>query len=199
VTAAAAAFEAGEYRWVAELLKHVVFAEPTHRAGRELLADAFEQMGYQAESGVWRNFYLSGATELRNGVQRLSAPNAASPDLVRAMPIDTFLDFLGVRLNGPKAVGKSAVINFHFTDTGEEAVAILSNAALSHVLGRQDPNADTTLTLSRATLNDVMLGATTFPDAIAAGAVGITGNPDKLRELMSLMDTFEFWFNIVEP
>jgi alkyl sulfatase BDS1-like metallo-beta-lactamase superfamily hydrolase len=193
------AFAAGEYRWVAELVKHVVFADPDHKAGRELLADAYEQMGYQAESGPWRNFYLTGAQELRHGVASIKLPVTSSPDTVRVMPLEAFFDYLGVRLNGPKAAGKSAVINFTFTDTGEKAVAALSSATLNHLIGRHDARADTTLTMTRSMLNDIILGATTFPDAIAAGAVAISGNPEKLAELMGLMDTFEFWFNIVTP
>jgi linear primary-alkylsulfatase len=102
-----AAFDDGEYRWVAEVVKHVVFADAEHRPARELLADFFEQLGYQAEACPWRNVHLTGAKELRDGVKQLPAPNTASPDTVRAMSLDLFFDYLGVRLNGPKAAGKT--------------------------------------------------------------------------------------------
>ena len=88
-TRRAAAFEQGDYRWVAEVVNHVVFADPDNQDGRELQADALEQLGYQSESGPWRNFYLTGAKELRDGVQQLPTPNTASPDTVRAMTLDT--------------------------------------------------------------------------------------------------------------
>jgi alkyl sulfatase BDS1-like metallo-beta-lactamase superfamily hydrolase len=193
------AFEAGEYRWVAELAKHVVFAEPQHQGGRELLADAFEQMGYQAESGPWRNFYLTGAMELREGVKRTNVASTDSSDTVRALPVDLFLDYLGIRLNGPKALGKSIAISFHFTDTGEEAVLFLSNGALNHSMGRQDPNADATLTLTRVALDNILLRTSTMQQEVAGGALTITGDQAKVMEIVSLLDTFEFWFNLVTP
>jgi alkyl sulfatase BDS1-like metallo-beta-lactamase superfamily hydrolase len=199
VEAASAAFEDGEYRWVAEVVKHVVFADSEHQPARELLADAFEQLGYQAESGPWRNFYLSGAKELRGGVLKLPAPSTASPDTVRAMSLDLFFDYLGMRLNGPNASGKTITINFAFTDTGEKAVLFLGNAALNHSPGRHDPHADATLTLARSALNEVILQTSTLADELASGSVQVEGNADAVHELVSLLDTFEFWFDIVTP
>lgn len=199
VKQASAAYAGGEYRWVAEVVKHVVFAEPEHQAGRELLADALEQLGYQAESGPWRNFYLTGAQELRQGVRVMPTPSAASPDTVRAMPVDVFFDYLAVRLNAPQAAGKHIIINFALTDTDEQAVLFLSNGALNHSMGRQDANADASLSLARTTLNEILLGTTSFEQEIASGKVRLAGRGEKLGELMGLLDTFEFWFNIVTP
>jgi alkyl sulfatase BDS1-like metallo-beta-lactamase superfamily hydrolase len=199
VAAARVAFEEGDYRWVAEVVKHVVFADPSHRDGRELLADALEQLGYQAETGPWRNFYLTGAKELRDGVRELPTPNTASPDSVRAMKLDTFLDYLGIRLNGPRATGKRITVNIALRDTGDRAVLALANGSLSHSLDRQDPAADATLTMARAALDDIILGTSTLPDAIAAGVVELDGDADAVRELHDLLDTFSFWFNIVTP
>src|SRR3546814_3884158 len=96
------AYGKGEDRWVAELVNHVVFAEPDNQDARNLQADALEQLGYQAESGPWRNFYLTGAKELREGVTQLPTPNTASPDIVRSMTPEMFFDYLGVRLNGDR-------------------------------------------------------------------------------------------------
>lgn len=189
----------GEYRWVSEVVKHVVFADPEHKAARELLADAFEQMGYQAESGPWRNFYLTGAKELREGVKQLPTPNTASPDTVRAMSLDLFFDYLGMRLNGPKAAGKKITVNFDFTDTGETAVLFLANAALNHSPDRQVANADASLTLTRIALNKIILQESTFDEEIKNGEVQVEGSLDKVHELISLLDVFEFWFNIVTP
>jgi alkyl sulfatase BDS1-like metallo-beta-lactamase superfamily hydrolase len=199
VEGARAAYDEGDYRWVAEVVKHVVFADPDHEGGKQLLADAFEQLGYQAESGPWRNFYLTGAKELRDGVMQVPAPSTASPDTVRAMTLDTFLDFLGIRLNGPAAAGKRITINLTFTDTGEQVVLFLANGALNHSPGRHDPGADATLTMTRTALNDVILGQGTVEDLAASGAITVSGNADAVRDLLGLLDTFEFWFNIVTP
>jgi alkyl sulfatase BDS1-like metallo-beta-lactamase superfamily hydrolase len=156
-------------------------------------------LGYQSEAGPWRNFYLTGAKELREGVLQLPAPNTASPDTVRAMSLDLFFDYLGMRLNGPKAAGKKITVNFNFTDTGQKAVLFLVNAALNHSPDRQDANADAALTLTRTALNKIILQESTFADEIKNGEVKVSGSLDKVHELVSLLDTFEFWFNIVEP
>jgi alkyl sulfatase BDS1-like metallo-beta-lactamase superfamily hydrolase len=199
VEKARSAFDEGDYRWVAEVVKHVVFADPDHQAGRDLLADAFEQLGYQAETGPWRNFYLTGAKELRDGVLELPTPNTVSPDSVRAMTLDTFLDYLGIRLDGPRAAGKRITVNLALTDTGDTAVLFLANGSLSHSIGRQDPGADATLEMARAALDDIILGAATVPDLIDAGSTELRGDVDAVHDLLGLLDTFEFWFNIVEP
>jgi alkyl sulfatase BDS1-like metallo-beta-lactamase superfamily hydrolase len=199
VAKARAAFDEGDYRWVAEVVKHVVFADPDHETGRELLADALEQLGYQSETGPWRNFYLTGAKELRDGVMQLPTPNTASPDSVRAMALDTFLDYLGIRLNGPDSAGKTLTLNITLTDTGETAVLFLANGSLNHSLDRHHDDADAGLAMARAALDDIILGAVNLPDAITAGSVELTGNADAVHDLVSLLDTFEFWFNIVTP
>jgi len=188
----------GEYRWVAQVVNHVVFADPENRAARELQADALEQLGYQAESGPWRNFYLSGAKELREGVKKLPTPNTASPDTVRAMTLEMFFDFLSVRLNREKAAMAKAVFNLDFGDAGKYVLE-MENGVLNHTANRQAENADATVTLSRDTLNKVFLREVTLADAIQSGDVKVAGNRAKLDELLSRLDSFEFWFNIVTP
>lgn len=199
VEKAKVAFDEGDYRWVAEVVKHVVFADPTHQGGRQLLADTLEQLGYQAETGPWRNFYLTGAKELRDGVEVLPTPNTASPDSVAAMSVDTFLDYLGIRLNGPEAAGKHITLNVTLTDTEEQFTLVLANGSLSHSMGRHDPGAPTTLTMTRPTLTAVILGQTALDDAIAGGDVTVDGDPSPAHDLLGLFDTFELWFNIVTP
>ncbi|MNO60322.1 SCP-2 sterol transfer family protein [compost metagenome] len=196
---AKASYDKGEYRWVAQVVKHVVFADPNNKAARELEADALEQMGYQAESGPWRNFYLTGAKELRSGVTQLPTPNTASPDTVRAMSLDMFFDYLAVRLNGPKSGDAKAVLNFDFGDTGGKYKVELENGVLNHTANAEASNADTTIALSRDTLNNLILKQTTLDKAIAAGDVKVSGNSEKLKEVLGYMDNFEFWFNIVTP
>lgn len=192
-------YDKGEYRWVAELVNHVVFAEPNNQAARNLQADALEQLGYQAESGPWRNFYLSGAKELREGVKRLATPSTASPDTIRAMNLGLLFDWMGMRLNGPKAAGKTITLNFNFTDTNQTYRLGLENSAINHMAGVQDANPDATITLSRATLDDVLLRKDTLDEKIQAGEITVDGDKAKLDELLSLLDNFDFWFNIVTP
>lgn len=196
---AKASYDKGEYRWVAQVVKHVVFADPSNKAAKELEADALEQMGYQAESGPWRNFYLTGAKELRSGVTQLPTPNTASSDTVRAMSLDMFFDYLAVRLNGPKSGDAKAVLNFDFGDTGGKYKVELENGVLNHTANAEASNADTTIALSRDTLNNLILKQTTLDKAIAAGDVKVSGNSEKLKEVLGYMDNFEFWFNIVTP
>jgi alkyl sulfatase BDS1-like metallo-beta-lactamase superfamily hydrolase len=192
-------FAKGEYRWVAQVVNHLVFAVPENEAARHLQADALEQLGYQAESGPWRNFYLSGAKELRDGVIDLGAPKTSSPDVIKATPLDMFFDLLAVRLNGPQAAGKKIVLNANFTDIDEQYLLVVENGVLNYAKGKQEPEADATLTLSRTALDEVILGEAKLADKLAAGEAQISGNPEKLVEFLSLMDTFEFWFNIVTP
>jgi len=191
-------FRKGEFRWVASAMSQVVYADPANRAARELGADALEQMGYQSEAGTWRSAYLVGAMELRNGVPKIAAGNSANADSLKAVSNDLFFDFLGVRLNAAKAEGKKMAINWNFTDSNQQFVLTLENSALTHVTGRQ-PDADATVTLSRATLDAITLKETSFPAAVLAGKVKVDGDRAKLAELMSMLDTFEPMFPVVEP
>lgn len=192
-------FAAGEYRWVAQVVNHLVFADPDNSEARALQADALEQLGYQAESGPWRNFYLSAAKELRDGVLDLPAPKSVSPDTVRATPLDMFFDLLAVRLIGPKAAGKTIVLNAVFSDIDERYLLTVENGVLNYARGKQAGTADATLTTTRAALDEIVLGEATMADKLAAGEATIDGSREKLAEFLSLLDTFEFWFNIVTP
>ncbi len=192
-------FAKGEYRWVASAMNQVVFADPNNRAARELGADALEQLGFQAEAGTWRNAYLVGAMELRNGVPKIPGNNTANAETLKALNTEMFFDYLGVRLNATKAEGKTMVINWSFTDSKQQFVLNLENSALTYVKGRQAANADAAVTLARDTLDAVTLQRTTFPDAMKAGLIKIDGDPRKLDELLSMLDTFKVMFEVVEP
>lgn len=189
-------FDKGDYRWVAEVVNHVVFADGTNIAAKQLLADTYEQLGYQAESGPWRNVYLSGAAELRFGVNRMPVGNR-STDTIRAMPLEMFFDYLGVRLNADRAADNSVEFNFEFTDTNEKYVLGVENAALHYSKGRTNVDADSSVQMTRAALNDVILGEATIEKQIIDGKVKISGDPQKLAQFVSWLDTFDFWFNIV--
>jgi alkyl sulfatase BDS1-like metallo-beta-lactamase superfamily hydrolase len=195
---AKADFDAGKYRWIAMVVKHVVFADPSNTEAKELLADAYEQMGYQAESGPWRSIYLQGAFELRNGVPSSGGTVTASPDTIRAMPPDLLFDYFGVRLNGEKAAGKKIVLNIAFTDLKESYTLTVENGALT---AKQSlaTSADATVTLAKTTLDNIELGQTTLKDSIAAGDVKIEGKEEALSDFLGLLDNFPFWFNIVTP
>ncbi|WP_368656875.1 alkyl/aryl-sulfatase [Pantoea agglomerans] len=192
-------YDKGDYRWVAQVVSKVVFADPENKAARNLEADALEQLGYQAESGPWRNFYLTGAQELRNGVKQLPTPNTASPDTVRAMTPEMFFDYLALHINGEKAANAKAVLNVDFGGDGGKYKLELENGVLNHTANSEAQNADATLTLSRETLNKVILKEETLKQAQDKGEVKITGNADKLSELLGYMDKFDFWFNMVTP
>jgi len=192
-------YEQGNYRWVAQVVSKIVFADPNNKAARELEADALEQLGYQAEAGPWRNFYLTGAQELRSGVVKGPTPNTASPDTVRAMTPEMFFDYLAVHINGEKAADAKATLNVDLGKDGGKYKLELENGVLNHTANSQADNADATLTLSRETLNKIILKDETLQQAQDKGEIKVTGDADKLNVLLNSMDKFEFWFNIVTP
>ena len=193
------AFDSGEYRWAAELLNHLVFAAPDNEAAKNLLADAYEQMGYQAESGPWRNFYLTGAQELRDGILKPSRVRTVSPDLIASVPTSMFLDFMGVRFDPEDADDLQVKINLDFTDTDEQFVLSLENSVLNNIQGKQDPEANASLKLTRALFNRVALGETNFAKEIVLGNIKFSGNPLALTRVFGRLQEFDPWFNIVTP
>ena len=192
-------FAKGEFRFVAQAASHLVFADPENQAARALLADTFEQLGYAAESATWRNAYLFGAQELRQGMPKASPRPPMPRETVAALRTGQLWDLLGIRLNGPKAEGRHIVLNWNFTDTGEMFVLTLENSALTYVEGALVATADAGFTLARVTFDEVIAKQTTFPEAVAAGKIKFTGNAMRFGELMGLMDEFPRMFEIVEP
>jgi len=190
----------GEYRWVAQVMSQVVFADPENEEARLLEADALEQLGYQAEAGTWRNWYLQGAWELRNGIPVSPGTGGSdSPDTLKAMSIPLFFDYWGVRLNAEKADGKQFIINWDFTDTDEQYALNLSNAALTYRVDYLAPATDLNVTLTRAALDSITLGESTFEDEVAAGAITLDGDEALLAELIAMLDTFTPDFPMVTP
>ncbi len=193
--------EAGDDRWVAEVVKHVVFADPDHVEARQLLADALTQLGYQAESGPWRNFYLTGAKELRDGVVVLPTPTTDSPDVIAAMPTGLILDYLAVRLEHPDAAELTGTTLLHLTDRDERHLLELSNGVLHNrpIDGSADVTADATITTTRAWL-DRLLATEDPATALTSGeGIEISGDPSALLAVLGMLDDFPFWFHIVAP
>ena len=193
------AYDEGEYRWVAEVVNHLVFAEPDNEAARRLQADALEQLGYQAESGQWRNFYLTGAQELRDGVVAMAAARTVSPDMLGALTISDLFNYSAVRLNGDKAAGKRLQFDFVFEDSGERYLVDLANGVLHHKLDAAGDSPDATLRLSRGSLMALLLANVPVEALVATGSLSIDGDVEAVKSLVSLLDEFEFWFNIVTP
>ena len=193
-------FTNGEYRWVAEVMKHVVFAEPDNAAARGLLADALEQMGYQAESGTWRNAMLMGAFELRHDVPG-DVGTTVSPDTLTAMTIEMYFDYMGIQLNGPLAalILPEVNLNWNFVDLEETHVMTLRNGTLTHRQAEPDPQALLTLSLTRLVLDDMLLGNLDFFEAVHSRQIELEGNSALLTIMIWLQDTFDPFFNIVTP
>jgi len=190
------AFEAGEYRWVVELVSHLVFADAGHTEARELQADAFEQLGYQSESATFRNAFLTGAQELRNG--RLPSRPAGRHGYLDAMTIDQLVDSVAVRLMAEDVGGIAVTVNFTFTDVGEDWALVLSNRTL-HAVPRHERAAATTIRLSTPVLHRVIDGATTLADAVASGEAAADGDVAAASQIFDHLDTFMSNFALVEP
>jgi alkyl sulfatase BDS1-like metallo-beta-lactamase superfamily hydrolase len=189
----------GEYRFVADVMSQVVFADPANTAARQLGADALEQLGYAAESATWRNAYLLGAAELRKPVADIAARAPISPDVVRAMSVDHLFDYLGVRLDGEKAGDRRIAIDWVFTDLNRRYALNLEHGALTYLAGRQSERADATVTIARPVLDQIALRELAFADAMARGLATVAGDAARVIDLFDLLDDFAVMFPVVEP
>lgn len=189
-------FDRGEYRWVAQVLDHVVSAEPQNREARDLLADTLEQLGYQTENATWRNFYLTGAQELRTGVRRPPV-SANRMDSLRNLPLPMVFDYLAMSLNGPKAAGKRIRVNLRFPDLKEEYSLALQHAVLNY--GKPGPEADVAVTLTRADFHELITGASKLEQKVASGSAVVRGKAGAFSELLELFDRFDLWWNVATP
>lgn len=190
-------YEAGEYKLAQEILNKLVYAEPQNQEAKDLLADVFEQIGYQQESPSVRNSFLAGAYELRNGIPSGATPESSGPDMIQAMTTALWLDFLGVRLDSDKAGAREFTINLVTPDTDEEFVVELSNGTLTNIEGFQADDADLTITIPRADLEPVMTGAATMDDQIAAGKAVLEGDPKVIDELRAMLGQFDLGFEVL--
>jgi len=194
ISKARQAYDNGQYRWVAQVLDYVVWSEPDNKKARELAAAALTQLAYQSENATWRNAYLTGAQELRQGVKKgmIAGPGAG---LIADTPTEDFFDFLGVALNGPKAFGKRIAINWKFTDSKKDYAMTLQNAVLNYREG-SDPKADATIVLTKDALNKIFSRKARPAELVAEGKMSVTGDTEKIKELFGLLDRFDFSFPI---
>jgi alkyl sulfatase BDS1-like metallo-beta-lactamase superfamily hydrolase len=191
------AFDAADYRWVAEILHKLVLAQPDNQAARHLQADAYEQMGYQSEGPQWRGIFLSAARELREGVRR--PPFAtASEDTILAMPIDLLFDFVAVHVIGTEAAKVDVRVDFTFTDQDQTWTAWIRRGVLN---ARRGASPDTQLTVSgpKAALVGVLLKPAAAAQLAAAGRIALDGDQAALTTLARVLDDFDANFNIVTP
>lgn len=196
---ARAAFERGEYRWTAQLVNHLVFADPDNTAARELQADALEQLGYQSESGPWRNFYLSGAKELREGVVRPPAPSTASSDVIGAMTAEMLLDFMAIKLNGQRAADTRLALTLELDDEAGPFAVEVEHGVLNFTKGRAAEKGSALVRTTRAGLVAMLGGPEAVAETLKAGLMTVDGDEGAVLALAGLLDQFEFWFNIVTP
>ena len=193
------AIKAGDYRWAAELLNKLVFAQPDNRDARAALASAYDQMGYQAESGAWRNYYLAAAASLRgNAVESISG-NGQSRSFVSAIPTGVFFDALATRFDATKGAGLKGTFQFILPDSKEAVAVVVGGGVEFPRYGVTDPAPTATITIGRGTLDDVMLGQAQFPALMQSGAIKIDGDRMAFLSWFALHPPQDPRFNIVVP
>jgi len=185
-----ALYKEGKYRHAQEIVNKLVYAEPENQKAKDLLADIFEQIGYQQESPSVRNSFLAAAYELRSGIPSGASPKSSGPDLISAMSTELWLDFLAIRMESKKAEGMKFVINFSTPDNGEQFVVEMSNATLTSIKDFQASEADLSITINRADLEKVMMGAVTFDEQIKEGKAKLVGDKKPYEQLKSVLVHF---------
>ena len=189
--------EAGEYRLAMEIVNKLVLAEPDNDDARALLADIFEQLGYQYESTSMRNVFLSAARELRVGVPDSLGLESGGPDAIRALTTSQWWDAIAIRVDSDKAAGLAFKLNFIVPDQDEQLVVEMSNATLTNIVGYTAPDADATIMIARDDLLPVMMQQTTLGAQIQAGKASLAGDADVLRQLGATLVAFDPLFEIM--
>ena len=199
VRKAQTSFDEGDYRWVAQVLNYVIFADPENVAAKALQADTLEQLGFGSENGTWRNFYLTGALELREGsVGTPTTTNA--PDIVAALSVAQLFDTVALRIDGPRAWDTRLVIDWEITDQGQTYRMALANGVLVHyALDKAGAAPDATLTLTHPQLLGLLGGQLDLTEQLGAGSISAAGDPAVLAKLTGLLDSNDPDFSIVTP
>ncbi|MGW6659561.1 alkyl/aryl-sulfatase [Rhodococcus sp. NPDC055024] len=199
---ARSAADEGSYRWAAEVLKHALAAEPENPDARHMQADVFEQLGYQAESASWRNYYLVAARELRIGEPAARTGSFVTPDLVAGMTLDMMVDHMGVRLNGPRAGKKETLrVGLRITDSAAQegdSILVVENGTLRLAQPDSMPPR-TTLRISRQMFAELAFGAKNLAAVLESSEVVVDGPLADVDEIFSLLDTFTGAFSLVTP
>ncbi|EME50941.1 alkyl/aryl-sulfatase [Rhodococcus ruber BKS 20-38] len=191
------AFEEGDYRWVLEVCKHLLFTDDTDQAARDLQADAMEQLAYGAENGTWRCIYLAGAKELREGI--FGSPVQSSGDFLDALTVPQLFDSLAVRVDGPRAWDLQLVITWVLTDLGATYITELRHGVLNHRTVPEPPPGSTVFTLTRRTLIGALTGQLDAAAALADGTIAVTGDPTVVGRLVEVLAPVDPDFAIVTP
>jgi alkyl sulfatase BDS1-like metallo-beta-lactamase superfamily hydrolase len=191
------AFERGDYRWVVELVNHLVFAQPDNQQARELQGQALEQLAYGSENATWRNFFLMGARELREGVAGTAA--RVPPDFLASLSDAQLFDGLAIQLDGPRAGDRRIALHWRFTDTSNEYSLTVQHGVLNHRRGAPSDTPDAVVSIERSALNEVIGGTSSLEEVVAAGRLTVDGDQAKLGELLGLLDPPDPNFAIVTP
>ena len=192
------AFATGDYRWAAEVFNHLVFAEPDNQDARDWLSASYEQMGFQAESGAWRSYYLTGAAELRRGVPDIGNPQLGNPDFLKAVPSIDLFDALAARFNPGKLDRDPYSVVFVFPDTDETVSLLVEKAVIVPREGGLD-EATATVTLDRADFDRLILQEASALGLVTSGKMRIQGNRGAVSAMFDALDQPDFWFNTVIP
>jgi alkyl sulfatase BDS1-like metallo-beta-lactamase superfamily hydrolase len=190
-------YDSGDYLLCTEILNKLVYAEPGNQGAKDLLADCFEQFGYQMESPSVRNSFLAAAFELRNGIPEGTTPNSMTPDVARAIPTDLLLDFIAIQMDSREAEDLEFVINWIQPDNGEKFVIEMSNATLTNIKGYQVDNPDLTITINRSDLEKVLSGQSNFDEMAKDGTIKLEGDPEVVEQLKKTLVQFELGFEIM--
>lgn len=190
-------YDQGKYRDAMEIVNKLALAQPRNQKAKDLLADIFEQLGYQYESTSMRNVHLAAANELRAGIAKGGSFKSAGPDVVRAMTTEQWLDAIGIRVDSRKADGMAFTINFDTPDNGEKYIVEMSGGTLSNIKSYQAAKPDLTITIKRSDLEEVMMGKVKFDDQIKAGKAVLKGNTRVYDQLKSTLVQFDPLFEIM--
>jgi alkyl sulfatase BDS1-like metallo-beta-lactamase superfamily hydrolase len=192
-----ALFDEGKYMYAQEIVDKLVWAQPGNQEAKDLLADIFEQIGYQQENPGLRNSYLAGAFELRSGIPDGASPASSGPDMVEAMSTELFLNFIGIRMDSKLAEDMEFTMNLITPDNGEKFAIELSNATFTNIEGFLNEDPDLTITIDRSDLTNIMMGAKSFAASIADGSAEVEGDVDILARLAETLTTFEIGFEVI--
>ncbi|MEM7741576.1 MAG: alkyl sulfatase dimerization domain-containing protein, partial [Pseudomonadota bacterium] len=191
-------FAKGDYRWVAELLNHLVFAEPENTEARQWLAAAYEQLGFQAESGAWRSYFLTAAQELRQGAPDLEPLDSASSDFLSAVPSLELFDALAARYDPAKLDRDPFALQFDFTDTEETITLLVTKAVIVPRAGPADEPL-TSVSMTRQDFDRLITRDVGPLQLVVTGRMKLDGDRGALSDMFNSLETPDFWFNIVEP